>query len=276
MFWTKAANIQMIFWLAGSSIIPAIVLLATQKPDIIVFVRTPSNLKSGQGNGLAWSRRSVTQQAHKTKPAVVAQKQASILCWLTTHDWKVEWPHHMMSRTLHVVARGWKWLLVQKLHFSSSNTFFLFSKYLLFLFQSQLLWLFVEVLAKSFLQGKLYLPKQITAKLPATTQNLCDYETVDRLRIPETRMLVVTLWATYGNDLCDVWRCRALFQITYCSPFIPDAKKHSNHPATQPRCRLIQVCQKSRRTTARSWAQDPGKKLIACVFGCLCGDCLGV
>lgn len=88
---------------------------------------------------------------------------------LTTHDWKVEWPHHMMSQTLHLVARGWKWLLVQKLHFSSNNTFFLFSKYLLFLFQSQLLWLFFEVLAKAYLQGKSYLPNQVTANSTANS-----------------------------------------------------------------------------------------------------------
>lgn len=120
-----------------------------------------------------WPRLILTQQAHTTKPAVVAQKQASILCWLSP-----TWPH-MTERwngpTIWWVRHCTWWQedendsWCKNCIFLQTILFFLFSKYLLFLFQSQLLWLFFEVLAKAYLQGKSYLPNQVTANSTANS-----------------------------------------------------------------------------------------------------------
>ena len=53
-----------------------------------------------------------------------------------------------------------------------------------------------------------------------------------------------------------------LFQITYCAPFIPDAKKHSNHPATQPRDTGLPEVKAHNR---QELSPRPGKKA-----DCLC------
>lgn len=210
-----------------------------------------------------WPRLILTQQAHTTKPAVVAQKQASILCWLSP-----TWPH-MTERwngpTIWWVRHCTWWqedendswckncIFLQTILFSSFRNICCFFSSLSFFGFFLKCW-----------------PRHICKE-----NHICQIKSQQtRLRIPDTRMLVVTLWATYGNDLCDVWRCRAFVPNNVLRTIYPRCKKKT--PATQPRCRLIQVCQKSRRTTGRSWAQHPGKKLIACVCGCLCGDCLSV
>lgn len=233
--------------------------LPCKKPDIMVLVRTPCSLKSGQGNGLAWSR--LTQQAHKTKPAVVAQKQASILCWLST-----TWPH--MTERWNGPTDWWvrhctwwqedendSWckncIFLQTIIFSSFQNICCF-------FSSLSFFGFFWSAGQGIFARKIIFAKA-NHRTSASMKQLIDCEFLKLVcwLSPCEQPTAMTCVMFGGAEL--------LFQITYCAPFIPDAKN------------TVIIQQHSHAAGWYSFARTQREKsLLPVYFGCLSGDCLSV
>lgn len=214
-----------------------------KKLDIIVVVRTPSSLKSGQGNGLAWSRLSVWH-SRLTKPNLQSwQKSKQVFCAVCQrldHTWLKGGmaPPYDESDT----ALGGKRMKMTP----GAKIIFFFEQYFFPLFEiccffsSLSFFGFFWSAGPGIFARKIIFVKANHSKVASnnteplrvwnswSTANDCEFLKLVCWLSPCEQHTAMTC-VMFGS-------AKLLFQITYCSPFTPDAKKHSNHPATQPRC----------------------------------------